>query len=338
MSVPNPSILVLPRPSLYRQLFSSDSDAALRQLGGVSFNDQERDFTSEQLAAVIDNYDVVITSWRSPRFTDEVLAAARRLKLVAHSAGSIRFMFSQESLERGFDVTCVAAAMAPAVAEYSLMLTMLLLRPIHKYDRALKSGEDWMAVKSAGTALEIANQRVGVIGAGHTGRAFIRLLNCVGAKLWVYDPYLSEQDARELNAKRIDSLDHLLESCRIVSLQAPVTDETRHMIGQRELALLPDGALLVNTARSALVDTDALLAELQSGRISAAIDVFDEEPLPAGSPFRGLDNCIISPHLAGHTVETHYRQGAMCVDEVRRFMQGKPLKYAITRKMMATMA
>jgi phosphoglycerate dehydrogenase-like enzyme len=177
-----------------------------------------------------------------------------------------------------------------------------------------------------------------VIGAGHTGRAFIKLLNCVGAKVWVYDPYLTEEGARELNVKRIDSLDHLLESCRIVSLQAPVTDETRHMIAKRELALLPDGALLVNTARSALVDTDALLAELQSGRISAGIDVFDEEPLPVNSPFRKLDNCIISPHLAGHTVETHYRQGAMCVDEVRRFVQGKPLKFAITRKMLATMA
>src|SRR5881275_2067126 len=101
MSAPQKNILVLPRPSLYRQLFSPETDARLKQLGRVTFNEQERDWTSEQLAEEIGNYDVVITSWRSPRFTDEVLANATRLKLVAHSAGSIRFMFSQESLERG---------------------------------------------------------------------------------------------------------------------------------------------------------------------------------------------------------------------------------------------
>src|SRR5438874_2126599 len=219
MTLPDPKILVIPKPSLYRQLFAADSDAALRQLGRVTFNTEERDWTSGELAERIGEFDVVVTSWRSPKFTEEVLSAAKKLKLIAHSAGSIRFMLSEEVLENGFQVTTVAAAMAHSVAEFSLMLPMMLLRPIHRYDCDRKKAAEWLPVKLAGTGQEIAGQCVGVIGAGHTGRAFIRLLNAVGAHVWVFDPYLTDAQATELQVKRIETLDELLSNCNIVSLQ-----------------------------------------------------------------------------------------------------------------------
>jgi len=335
----SPSILVLPKPSLYRQLFSEQSDAALRSLGRVVFHDEEREISSQDLASKIGPIDIVVTGWRAPKFTHEVLEAAQKLKLIAHSAGSVKFMLDGECLDRGIEVTNVAAAMAPAVAETTLLFIMLLLRPVNRLDRDLKQGRDWRDVKLAGSGLlEIAGQRIGVVGAGNTGRAVIKLLRAVGAQVVVFDPYLGDTTAADLGAEKAASLDALLSSCRIVSLQAPVTDKTRGMIGKRELSLLCDGALFINTARSALVDTDALLAELRSGRISAALDVYDHEPLPADSPFRKLDNVLITPHIAAATRQCNLRQGEMTVEEIRRFCAGKPLKFAINHQMLATMA
>jgi phosphoglycerate dehydrogenase-like enzyme len=110
------------------------------------------------------------------------------------------------------------------------------------------------------------------------------------------------------------------------------------MIKAHHLASLPDGAIFVNTSRSHTVDSDALLAELQSGRIQAALDVFDQEPLPADSPLLHLENVILTPHTAGASRQARLRQGAVMVEEIERFFQGEPLRYAVTGDMLATMA
>jgi phosphoglycerate dehydrogenase-like enzyme len=110
------------------------------------------------------------------------------------------------------------------------------------------------------------------------------------------------------------------------------------MIGARELAAMPDGAWLVNTARSSLVDSAALLRELRSSRMSAALDVFDKEPLPGDSPLRGLPNVMLSPHAAFMTHECLHRLGDITVDEVRRFLAGRPLRHEVTARMYGTMA
>ena len=287
---------------------------------------------------MIGPFDVVVTGWRSPKFTDEVLAAAANLKLIVHSAGSIRFMLDDHSIGNGFEISTVAAAMAPAVAETTLLFAMLLLRRTHDQDRALKAGEDWMTVKTAGMGEEIAGQTIGLIGAGHVGRAVTRLLRRADMNVHVFDPYLSEDAAREMGAAKVDSLDELLTTCRIISLHAPATPQTHHMIGRRELALMRDGAMLINTGRSWTIDGDALLAELRTGRISAALDVFDEEPLPVESEYRKLSNAIITPHLGAATIQCRLRQGAMTVAEVQRFCRSEPLQYSVTRAMFATMA
>jgi phosphoglycerate dehydrogenase-like enzyme len=332
-------ILVLPPPTLYRKLFSPTTDSKLRSLGEVTFNAEEGDLTPRDLAARIGEVDVLITGWRSPKLSDAVLAAAPRLRLVAHSAGSIKFMLSEQALKGGrLTVTTVAVAMGPAVAEMALQLTLMCLRPIHQLDAALKSGGDWKALKARGSGEELGAQRVGVIGAGHTGRHYVRMLRALGVETWVYDPYLSEERAAAMDVERVTSLDALVCSCRVVALHAPATPQTQRMIGRRELAQMRDGAILINTARGSLVDPDALLDELRTGRISAGLDVFDEEPLPPDSPLRSLPNVILTPHVASHTRDTHFRQGEVTVDEVERFVRGEPLRYAVTPEMLATMA
>jgi len=333
-----PHILVLPPPSLYHKLFSAETDARLRGLGTITYNGDERDLTSAELAERIGIAEVIITGWRCPKFTDEVLASAPKLKLIAHSAGSIKFMLPDDGLSRGFKVTTAAAAMGVSVAEMSLLMALMLLRPIHQLDAGMKARGDWKDLKARGSGEELTAQRVGVIGAGHTGRHFIRLLRGMGVETWVFDPYLTAERAAAMDVERVKSLDDLLTGCRVVALHAPSTPQTYRMIGRRELGLMKDGAILINTARSSLIDGRALLDELKKGRISAALDVFDEEPLPADSPLRGLPNVILTPHVASHTVNTHFRQGELTVDEVERYVRGEPLKYVVTPEMLATMA
>ena len=130
----------------------------------------------------------------------------------------------------------------------------------------------------------------------------------------------------------------LFRTSAIVTLQAPPTEETYHMVGAQQLALLPDGALFVNTARSHVVDQDALLRELETGRFLAALDVFDDEPLPVDSPFRTLENVIITPHVAGHSLQARRRQGQWMVDEIRRYLAGEPLHFPVTAGMLDIMA
>jgi phosphoglycerate dehydrogenase-like enzyme len=213
---------------------------------------------------------------------------------------------------------------------------MIMLRRAHQYNQLLKKG-NWGEAKALTIGQEIAGQRVGVVGAGYTGRCFIELLHGVGAEVWVYDPYMSAQRATELGVHKVE-LDELMTGCPVVSLQAPVTEETHHMIGAHQLELLQDGAILINTARAWVVDGEALLNELKTGRISAALDVFDQEPLPPDNPYRELDNVFMTSHIAGHSVQARHRQGQFMVQEIQRFLSGEALQYQVTADMLDSMA
>lgn len=332
-----PKIFVNLPPHLYRELFAPDADATLRTLADVAFRDDDRGLTSRELAAVLPGYDAVITGWGTPPFTDEVLDAADRLRLIAHSAGSVKAMLPEAVFDRDMAITHAASAIAPAVAEMALLLVMLGLRHVHRYDRALKNGARWEGQKAFGAPMELRGQRVGVIGASHVGRHFIALIRALRCDVWVHDPYLSAEQAAALGVTRA-SLHDLIAECPIISIHAPSTPETRHMFGAAEFARMRDGALLVNTARSWMVDETALLAELRTGRIAAALDVFDTEPLPLDSPFRQLPNVILTPHVAGASVQARFRQGATIVSEIARFFSGQPLQYAVTPERYAILA
>jgi phosphoglycerate dehydrogenase-like enzyme len=332
-----PRALVLLRPSLYRVLFTDQVDTDLQSLVEATFNVIDEDWSSEELAERIGGYQIAVTGWGSPKFSEGVVDAADRLELVAHSAGSIKHMLPPHVFDRGIRVTHAASAIAPAVAEMSLLLLLLLLRRPHRMDSDLRRGRGWAEAREIAMGQELSGLRVGVLGAGYTGRCFIEMLRPLGAEVWVYDPYFTEADALGMGVTKA-GLDEMLSECKAISLQAPVTSETYHMIGARELGLLQDGAVLVNTARSAVIDEAALVAALESGRIRAALDVFDEEPLPADHPLLKLNNAFLTPHVAGATSQARERQGQTVVDEIRRYVETRTLRYEVTRDMLRIMA
>jgi phosphoglycerate dehydrogenase-like enzyme len=324
-------------PELRQRIFPGEIAGELRALAEVESHDAASNLTGPQLAAILGDFDAVITGWGTPPFDDSVLAARGRLRIVAHSAGSIKHLFPPPLFEAGIAVTHAAAAIAPAVAEMCLTLTLALLRRVPQYIGAMKAGQSWEEALAIGYGTELASARVGVVGAGHTGRCFIKLLRGLEGDICVFDPYLSSKEAADLGARKVE-LDELLSTSQVVALHAPSTPKTRHMIGAKQLSMLKDGAIFINTARSWLVDEAALLEELRRRRIVAALDVFDQEPLAADSPFRSLPNVYLLPHVAGGSQQTAARQGRLIVDELRRFFGGEALKYPVRLDMLQTMA
>ena len=208
----------------------------------VTVNPEEHNYSSDELADKLSDVDILVTGWGTPPFTDAVLASASQLKLIAHSAGSVKRMLPDSVFNQGIQVTHSAAAIAPAVADMTLLSIMLCLRHVNEMDRDMKAGKPWEPIKAAAMGEEIVGQRIGVVGAGYTGRCVISLLKLLDADLWVYDPYLTLERAAELGVRKVE-LDELLSQCPVVTLQAPPTEETYHMIGARELSMLQDGCV-----------------------------------------------------------------------------------------------
>src|SRR4029079_10227661 len=167
----------------------------------------------------------------------------------------------------------------------------------------------------AGAPREVRVGTIGIIVASASGRRVMKLLAPLDVTLLLYDPYCTPEIAAQHGATLV-GLHELLRHSEIVTLHAPVTPETIGMLGAAEFATMRDGALFINTARGRLIDHDALLGELQRGRLAALLDVTDpNEPLPHDSPFFALENCTVLPHMAGISIQARLRQGQMMIDE-----------------------
>jgi phosphoglycerate dehydrogenase-like enzyme len=331
-------IVVLPHGTPYEEIMSPRAEQVLRSLGQVvRIIGPEHKVTAEELSDLLPGADVVLTSWNAaPKFDEQLLLHADRLKVIGHIAGTIKGFIPPEVFDRGIVVTHAAGTIAEAVGEWALMVTLMSLRKGYQFNKTVQEGV-W-AKREMGPGRTLIGKRVGVVAASMTGRVFIRLLKGFDVEILVYDPYLPDERAREMGARRVDDLMEIFRTCDVVSNHAPTTPETAGMISAAHLAALRDGALFVNTARANAIDYDALTRELVSGRIDGALDVFPKEPLVADSPLRSLPNVILSPHAAGGTLESRASLGETVVDDVARFFRGEPLRHQVTKAMLATMA
>ncbi len=328
------ALITVPQP-LRGNVLSQEALTKLESFANVTMNEDGHNWSGEELAARLPGVDAIIASWGLATFTPEVLAKADRLRIVAYGAGSVKRFATQAFFERGIVLTHAAARIGASVADFSLLLAMIGLRRPERFDREMKAKVPSTRVHGL-KVYEITGKKVGLLGMGYVGRQAAKLFNGVGAEVWAYDPYMSEARAKELGVHKAE-LDDLLRSCKVISVHLPVTDETHHMLGTRELALIQDDAVFVNTARSWVVDQDALVKELASGRFWAALDVYDKEPLPMDHPLRDIDNVFLTPHVAGGTIDSYSNLMAEMIDETERFLEGEPLKYQVTQDMLATM-
>ncbi|MEW2294801.1 hydroxyacid dehydrogenase [Streptomyces sp. NPDC006743] len=288
------------------------------------------EFTGPEARAALAECEVLLTGWGCPAVDRAALDRAPRLRAVIHAAGTVKTFLSRETYERGIVVSSAAAANAVPVAEFTLAAIILGAkrafplahlfrdRRTHRTDADLDR-QHWLGTRGI---------TVGVVGASRIGRRVAQLLRTLDAEVLLYDPYAGDTEARSLGATRTD-LDTLVATSDVVTLHAPDTPQTRHLLDARRLGLMRPGTLLVNTARGPLVDTQALTEHLVSGRIDAVLDVTDPEPLPAGHPLWDLPNVFITPHLAGAQGNEVGRLGALAVDELARYARGLPLAHAV---------
>ena len=264
--------------------------------------------------------DVLLGHWGCPRLDEEVLDAMPRLRLLAYAAGTVKEVVTPAVWARGITVTSAAAANAVPVAEYALAAILFANKGVFASRERLR--DPAVRIRRPRPVGNVG-KRVGVIGASLVGRRLIELLAPFELEVVVSDPYLSDGEAERLGVRRVE-LAELVATSDVVTVHAPDLPSTRHLVGAAELAAMADGTTLINTARGALVDTDALVAHLRTGRLSAVLDVTDPEPLPVGHELLQLPNAFVTPHVAGALGSELGRLADLAVTEVERFAAGEP--------------
>jgi len=283
--------------------------------------------------APLADVELLITGWGCARLTSEVLAAAPRLRAIVHTAGTVRNHVTEDCWERGIVVSSAAAANAVPVAEYAVSMILLGGKRVPEIARRFRTErvqQDWNALFP-----EAGNYRatVGLLGASLIGRRVADLLRPFDLDVLLHDPYVPDAEVRGLGAEPV-ALDELFTRSGVVSLHAPLLPETTGMVDARLLALMRDGATLLNTARGGLVDHAALEREVLSGRLHAVLDVTTPEPLPADSPLWDCDGVLLTPHVAGSKGNELRRLADAAADEVQRWAAGRPFAHPVRRELL----
>ncbi|WP_433002213.1 hydroxyacid dehydrogenase [Kribbella sp. CA-294648] len=273
------------------------------------------DLSPDAVASLIGGSDVVLTSWGTPHLGKELWADGNGPKVVAHAAGSVKKLVDPAILDQGVAVFSAGTRIAWSVGEYCLASMLTLARRLPQFDQALRAG-GWKQPHLRGG--ELAGQKVGILGASSTARALITLLKPFGCDIVVYDPYLTPERAGQLGV-RTAGLEETLQ-CRFVSIHVPDVPETRGLVTRKLIEQLPDQAILVNSSRGPAIDQPALLEHCLDGRLFAALDVFDPEPPKFGPDVLAAPNLLLTPHIAGDTVEGHLALAGYVIADVLRWL------------------
>lgn len=259
---------------------------------------------------------------RAP-LTGADIARAPQLRIIARAGVGVDNIDVDTATRCGVPVCNVPDANTVAVAEHVFALLLAVGRNVIVGDRRLRSGD--YEVRDALAGAELHSGRLGVIGFGRIGARVARIAReGFGMDVVAYDPFLTDDQVRERGAEPAPSLAALLSDVTAVSVHVPLTPQTRGLIGEAELAVLPRGAILVHTSRGGVVDEQALYRSLRSGHLAGAgVDVFDPEPPEPGHPFFELDNIVLAPHLAGQTRNSMRRMALGAAEAIIDVFQGK---------------
>ncbi|WP_433627440.1 hydroxyacid dehydrogenase [Halomicrococcus sp. NG-SE-24] len=319
-------LVTLPDGELRENVLPPEQRRRLERLGNVTYNETSEQMTRTELADRLRGVDVCVTGWGTRTLDETVLADAEDLSLVAHVGGSVAVIGSHALYDEGVIVCSANEVMAKYVAEGVLTYVLTGLRDVANLTAEMRAGEwpdGWTQTET------LFDRTVGFVGLGTVGRDLLDLLDPFDVTALVYDPYVEESALDGYDA-RLTSLDTVLSESPVVSIHASLTPETHYLLDAERLGQLQNGALLVNAARGRLVDQSALVDELEAERIRAVLDVYEEEPLPADSPLRTLENAVLFPHVAG--APSRSRLAGTVISEIERFVEDEPLCHEIPRE------
>jgi len=268
-----------------------------------------------ELESIAGDCEILVTRSYN-RVSKRVIDAAKKLELIAQGTSGTDNIDMQAARDRGITVINMPGENANAVAELVIGFMIALTRTVPAYDREMRAGV-WNRDDCA-TRHELRHHRLGIIGLGQVGMRVARLARVFGMPVSAFDPYISDEDFAKRGALRAASLDALLRTSDIVTMHVPFTTETRGMIGEREIASMPPGAIVINAARGEVLDVDAALDALAHNLLGGlALDVYDPEP--PGRTWPDDPHLILTPHVAGCTTEAKSAIGAKLYEKICAF-------------------
>jgi D-3-phosphoglycerate dehydrogenase len=269
------------------------------------------------LAGRIGDYDAIVIR-SGTTMSAELIERADRLKVIGRAGVGIDNVDVEAATRRGIVVANAPESTVVSAAEHAVGLLVALARNIPQAHQALKEGR-WERARWGG--IELAGKTLGLLGFGRIGQQVARRAVGLGMRAVAYDPFVARERFRELGVERLDSMEDVLAQCEFLTLHLPLGPETRGIIGREAFARMRDGVRIVNAARGELVDEDALVEAMRSGKVAgAALDVFSTEPY--GGPLLELDNVIVTPHLAASTEEAQDRAGVIVAEQVVAALEG----------------
>jgi D-3-phosphoglycerate dehydrogenase / 2-oxoglutarate reductase len=276
------------------------------------------------LAERIGGYDAIVIR-SATKLTAEVLQRADRLKVIGRAGVGVDNVDVEEATRRGIVVANAPESTVVSAAEHTIGLLVALSRNIPQAHAALKQGR-WERSRYGG--IELEGKTLGVLGFGRIGQQVARRGLGLGMRVVAYDPFVAKERFRELGIERAEAPEDVYSAAEFLTLHLPLTDETRESIGAGAFERMPDGVRLINAARGELVDEDALLEALRSGKVAAAaLDVFSAEPY--SGPLLELDNVVVTPHLAASTEEAQDRAGVIVAEQVVAALDGALVTNAV---------
>jgi len=328
----------------YRRTFHPEDLNFLRSFSNILNDGMLTDKIDKRyMADSIAGAEACITCWGTPELDKQILEKASDLRVIAHAAGTPKSIVTDAVWERNIRVFTAAPIIAIDVAETTLGAIIYSLKCMYQHDNFVRKGvwiDDPSQIDSQRESMYRLNYRltIGIVSASHVGKNLAGMLKPFGVRIKLFDPYITEFAAKELGTEKV-TLKELMSTSDVVTLHSPNIPETFHLIDKEKLALMKNGALFVNTSRGQIVDEDALIRELQTGRIKAYLDVYNEEPLPKESALHKLDNVLLTPHISGgQTVNGGYERGNYIIQQLYSYHNTGFLQYETNRDMMSTIA
>ncbi|MGZ9585791.1 hydroxyacid dehydrogenase [Paenibacillus marinisediminis] len=326
-------LVTIPKGHIFNTFFSDELMWKLEEIGEVVWNEGGDQFTKEQLCANLKDVDICVTGWGTPIFDEEVLRHANKLRLVAHTGGSVRPYVTDEAYGQGIRATSGNLVFAESVAESVIAYALASLRDIPRYSSELKQGIWPDNFNNKG----LLDKTIGIVGYGMISKFVIEMLKPFHANIKVFSRHIAEEELVKHNMQKAD-LPEIFSTCDIVSIHSGNTKENYHLITEDLMNRMPDGSLLINTARGAIIDEEAMCRVLEKGKIKAVLDVFEVEPLPPGHKLMELDNAILMPHMGGPTIDRRLIVTRTLIEDMKSFLNGEPMKGEISRAYASKMS
>ncbi|KAL1110036.1 hypothetical protein AAG570_014167 [Ranatra chinensis] len=264
----------------------------------------------------------------------KVMEAMPNLKIIGVSRAGLENVNVEEATRRGILVFNVQGRNAHAVSDFTVGLIIAAARNIAKAHHAIMTGVWRKQFPNSEFIPELTSRTMGLIGFGHIGSLVAKKLSGFEPEILVYDPYADENEIKKHGCTAV-SLEDLLKNSDFVSLHARLSENNKKMIGKRELEMMKPTAYLINTSRAGLVDQNALALVLEEKKImGAALDVFETEPIPAGSPFLKLDNVTLTTHIAGTTADALTNSPFLLMEDIKNFLSGAGGKFIVNKEVL----